>query len=160
MKEAVKTITRSETPLEINLEGDEHISATPNHLYYPLEAIRAEGCTVIEATTDDVDAPIFLIEEPEADTKLAKAAQAVGTLKHVSIVSGGHAAEVVWHPVVNKAAEDKAAEGKAAEGKAAEAKAAEGKAAEGKAAEAKAAEGKAAEKPVSAKKTTAKKVAS
>ena len=110
MKEAVKTIIRSDTPLEINIVGDEHISATPAHLYHPLEAIRAEGCTVIEATTDDVDAPIFLVEEPEAGTDLANAAQAAGTLKHVSIVSGGHAAEIVWHPVENKAAEETPAE--------------------------------------------------
>jgi len=106
MKQAVKTITRNEAPLELNIEGD-HISATPNHLYHPLEAIRAAGCTVIEATTDDVDAPIFLIEEPEAGTDLANAAQAAGTLSHVSIVSNGHAAEVVWH-ASKKAAEEKA----------------------------------------------------
>jgi len=110
MNKHVKIIKRQEEPLVLNIKGKAAISATPAHVYHPLEVLRESGCEVIKVTSDDVDAPIFLIEEPAAGSDLSKAAQVMGTMQHVSIISGGHAAEIVWHAAEKAPAEKAPAE--------------------------------------------------
>lgn len=84
--------------LELKVKDDTHIvGATPKAAYHAIQAVREVKCTVLEVTNQASGIPILLIEQPHPNSKLSKAAQDMGEMKHVSVHCGGEKAEVVWH---------------------------------------------------------------